>query len=205
MRTFLVASLILVVEIFAVMLFLDDNTIRDQIQDEYQQTADLMGSESTKQIYDRADAAFRHTVVESGVYDKSFEMFVPKGERDMNGQNAIRSGINWFEERLVVFWGVVFRSYQRWSLFATWLPYTLLLLVPAAVDGWSQRAIKKDTFGFASPVRYAGAFYVVVGLIVVPMVYFIAPFAITPLLPPIWALLLTVSVLVLAANTQKHI
>jgi len=204
-KTILVVLLVLVLETFAVMLFTHRERVVAQIQEEYRQTINVMGEQNAELIYASADANFRSMIVDTGIFRESYRMFVPDGKRDMDGINVMGRGITWFEERLNAFWAVVFRSFQRLSLFNTWLPYALLLLVPAAVDGWEQRAIKRDTFGYTSPFRYAIAYYGIVLLLVFPVVYFLLPFPLSPLLPPMWALVATAAIVTMAANTQKHL
>ena len=178
------------VEVFAVLLFTQRSLVEKQINREYAGTVQLMGKQNAARIYATANRWFIDTMVKSGAFDASYHMFVPQGERDMKGQHALSDGIGWFEQRLNAFWAVIFRSYQRWALFLAWLPYALLILVPSAIDGWVQRQIKKETFGYTSPLRYAVAFYTMVALLVSPILYFLLPVAITPLFAPIWAVVM---------------
>lgn len=205
MKAVLITVMILIVEIFAVALFTHKEWVEAQIHHEYTATVELMGGRNAGLIYREANEDFQRLVIRPGLHAESYRLFVPEGSRDMDGQRAIGDGITWFEQRLNAFWAAVFRGFQRWALFSTWLPYVLLLFLPAAIDGWTQRAIKKETYGYTSPVRYAAAFYMLVGLIVLPLGYFLVPVEITPLFPPVWAIFASASIVWLAANTQKHI
>lgn len=205
MKAVLITLMVLIIEVFAVALFTQKEWVERQIHEEYAETVQVMGQRNAGRIYKTADEDFQKLVVKSGLFDESYRMFVPQGERDMGGQHAISDGITWFEQRLNAFWAAMFRGFQRWALFTTWLPYVLLLFLPAAIDGWSQRAIKKETYGYTSPVRYAAAYYILVGLIVLPLGYFLLPVQITPLFPPVWAICASAAIVWLAANTQKNI
>lgn len=195
----------LLIELFTVLMFTKKEWVEEQIQHEYAKTREIMGAESAQRVYADADRWFKDLVVSTGVFQKSYEMFIPAGKRDMDGVNTIGKGITWFEERLNGFWAVVFLSFQRIALFNTWLAYALLLLVPAAIDGWAQRAIKRETFGHTSPTRYAMAILLILGLLITPLAYFFIPIAITPLFPPLWVVVATAAIMLLASNTQKQI
>jgi len=197
--------LFLVIEVTGVLLFAQRERVLRQIEHEFSQTIDLMGQKKAEKIYESANTNFRHMVVESGIFRESYRMFVPDGERDLQGVNVVGRGITWFEQRLDAFWAVVFRGFQRLALFNTWLPYSLLILVPAAIDGWEQRAIKRDTFGYSSPFRYALAYYGIVAILILPVAYLLIPFPITPLFAPFWAIVAALAIVVAAANTQKHL
>lgn len=205
MKAVLLTLLILIIEVFAVALFTHKEWVESQIHEEYAATVEVMGQRNAGRIYQSADEEFKRLVVQPGIFDESYKMFIPQGARDIEGEHILGDGITWFEQRLNAFWAAVFRGFQRWALFVTWLPYVLLLFLPAAIDGWAQRAIKKETYGYTSPVRYAAAFYMLVVLLVLPLGYFMLPLRITPLFPPVWAVLASASIVWLAANTQKHI
>lgn len=102
-------------------------------------------------------------------------------------------------------WSAIYQSIQRTTLLLMWLPYTLALFIPALIDGISTRSIKKVTYGYASPVRYHTAFHAVILLFAAIPFYLALPIAVSPLLVPLWAAAISVSVMIMASNLQKQI
>lgn len=202
-KSILLWAFVILIEILFVIAFVDRPWVERQIRAEYTQTSGWLGAEAVDVVYQRADRWFRSSVVESGLLGKTYEMFIPSTHpTEMQGK-PLDEGFAWFEERLAGFWSVVYRAFQRASLVIEWFPYVLLIMTPAAVDGWTQRAVKRETFGYASPVRYQAAVYAFIGLVFAPLAYMLFPAVVVPQLIPLWAVATALVAILLAANVQK--
>ncbi len=194
--------LFILTEIMLVVAFLGHSSIETQIYDEHAMAVTWMGEEADAS-YTLAYDKFKALFVDSGFVKTSYETFVPTTEEQKPKDSFLTGSFSMFKERLDVLWAVILRSSQRSYLIFSWLPYTLLLAVPAAVDGWNQRAIKRVTFGYASPVRFHSAMFSLLLFLFLPFFYLFAPFSIHPAVIPIWSVCGGITLLVLSSNTQK--
>lgn len=193
--------LFILIEVMIVVSFLGQSSVESQIGEEHDMSAVWMGDEADVS-YEQAYRKFKALFVDSGVVKVSYEAFLPTtGEQPRD--SFLIGSFSWFKERLEVFWAVILRAFQRSYLILEWVPYTLLLIIPAAVDGWNQRAIKRVTFGYASPVRFHSAMFSLLLFLFLPFFYLFAPFAIHPMAIPVWSLCGSITFLVLSSNTQK--
>jgi len=79
-----------------------------------------------------------------------------------------------------------------------------LLLPPCIVDGWARREIKKETYGFTSTKRVKMAVVSILGCGLSLPIYFSIPIPVTPLIVPLWMLILGASAITLISNIQKR-
>ena len=67
-----------------------------------------------------------------------------------------------------------------------------LLLLPflgaAVVDGLSWRKVKFATFGYQNPTAFSLGSHALILIAVLPLLYVVMPFAVSPMFMPIWAL-----------------
>lgn len=193
--------LFILVELMVVVSFLGQSSVETQISDEHAMSVAWMGYEA-ETSYEQAYVKFKALFIDSGAVKTSYDSFLPTSGEQPRDSFLIGS-FSWFKERLEVFWAVILRAFQRSYLIFDWMPYTLLLIIPAAIDGWNQRAIKRVTFGYASPVRFHSAMFSLLVFIFIPFFYLFAPFAVHPLVIPVWSLGGSITFLVLSSNTQK--
>jgi hypothetical protein len=203
-RTLIIALLLVLAELIGVLLFSERAAIEREIAIEYERSVAVMGTAQASRIYHTAQGAFDACFLHTGAYARSYALFVPAQRTAVEDAQPLGRGILWVARRLDAMWASVFRAYQRAALFASWLPYALLLLVPAAVDGWVQRAIKRDCFGHTSTLSFSIAAYAVVGLVLVPFFLLFFPTPQSPLLVPAWAIAASIATVTLASNTRKY-
>jgi hypothetical protein len=90
----------------------------------------------------------------------------------------------------------------RLFIFAIWFLVLLPVFLAALVDGFVQRAIKRSEFGAIRPAAFSLASLVVIPMAMAPLVYLVAPWPVTPLVPPLWALLMAMPLSALVSNSQ---
>ncbi|KPK51086.1 MAG: hypothetical protein AMS22_11445 [Thiotrichales bacterium SG8_50] len=209
-RAFILWLLILLCELVFVMTMSNPELIREEMYSEHESTVSWLGPSTADKINERTANGYAYFFANSGFRKLTYEMLLPREKPVIGDENTIQTkrtvdAFGYVEQKIDGFWLAVYRLVQRANIFWVWFPYFALLFIPAAYDGWQQRAIKKHTYGYASPVRYQASLFVLVGLLFLPVVYFLAPFTITSLFTPIWALALVISTVVMAANVQKSI
>lgn len=207
-KVILVWTILVLIEIFAVVAFGSSERLTQNMRREFIAATQWLEEGITERLYDRADKNFRALFVDTGVAPGSYRLFIPSADNqtnDMTEGRMARGVVDWFDAKLDALWLTFLVALQRAILFAYWFPYLVIFLVPVAIDGWMQRAIKKTNFGVASSVRYNAALFLCIGLLFLPFAYFVLPIAGTPLFAPMWAVATSVVVILLAANVQKVI
>ncbi len=91
---------------------------------------------------------------------------------------------------------------QRAFIFAIWLLVLFPVFIAAVVDGFSQRAVKRAEFGAMRPAAYTVTSHVVIPLAMAPLVYLVVPIPVSPLVSPLWALVLVVPLSLMVSNMQ---
>jgi hypothetical protein len=90
----------------------------------------------------------------------------------------------------------------RLFIFIVWLLILIPVFVAAVIDGLVQRAIKRAEFGAIRPAAYTLASIVVVPLAMAPLLYLVVPLPISPLVSPLWAVVLALPLSFMVSNMQ---
>lgn len=90
----------------------------------------------------------------------------------------------------------------RLFIFLVWFVVLAPVFVAAAIDGFVQRAIKRAQFGAIRPAAFSVTSMVVIPMMMAPLIYLVAPLPISPLISPLWALLMVLPLSALVANSQ---
>jgi len=169
----------------------------------------MMGLDTYRWMDGTAQEWVQSSLMDSGVYQAVYDHLIPTAEQKARGGSGMKGfGDGWFawvHTRLEALVRVILLFYARCALLTLWLPYALILLVPAVFDGFVTRKIKQTNFDYASPVvhRYGlrGLCVLVLGLFVV----FFAPVPIPPLLIPVVMMACCVLVGIVIGNLQKKV
>ena len=101
--------------------------------------------------------------------------------------------------------GLVMQTYvvtMRLAIVLIWLVVLAPMLGASVFDGFMQRRIKRAEFGAIRPATFTVAGLLVIPLLALPMVYLVLPFSLSPLLAPMWALIVAFPLSVLVSNMQ---
>lgn len=90
----------------------------------------------------------------------------------------------------------------RFFSLAVWLGVLAPVLIAAAIDGFTQRAIKRAEFGAIRPAAFAVTSMIVIPLFMAPILYLVIPVAVSPLVTPMWAFVTTVPLALMISNMQ---
>ena len=90
----------------------------------------------------------------------------------------------------------------RFFMFLIWLVILFPIFIASAIDGFVQRAIKRAEFGAIRPAAYTITSIVVVPLAMAPLVYLVLPLPVSPLISPVWALVLILPLSAMVSNMQ---
>ena len=91
---------------------------------------------------------------------------------------------------------------MRLAIVLFWLVFVLPMLAISIYDGIMQRNIKLSEFGAMRPATFTLAGFIVIPVVMVPIIYLVLPFHISPNLAPVWAACVALPLSVLMANSQ---
>lgn len=167
-----------------------------------------LGENTTDAIRERADGWHESVVYKSGLYDGTITLLIPTEERRKASKGIETMGKWWFDwatGRVEAVSRVIHQFCIRASLVLTWLPYLLVLLVPALYDGMMTWKIKRTNFMYASPVIHRYSIRGIVFIGVVSMIAFFMPIAIDPSIIPVILMVACVLLGLSVGNMQKRI
>jgi hypothetical protein len=101
--------------------------------------------------------------------------------------------------------GLILQSYvvaMRLAIVLIWFVVLAPLLAASVYDGFMQRRIKRAEFGAIRPATFTVAGMFVIPLLALPMVYLVTPFNLSPLLAPLWGLIVAIPLSLLVSNMQ---
>ncbi len=101
--------------------------------------------------------------------------------------------------------GLILQSFvvaMRLAIVLIWLIVLAPMLGASVFDGFMQRRIKRAEFGAIRPATFTVAGMFVIPLLALPLVYLVIPFSLSPLLAPLWALIVALPLSLLVSNMQ---
>lgn len=200
--------ILLLCEITLILLLIPGDWTKKQIKQEKIYIEQSLGKETRQWIDARANNWYNKSVLDSGFYEGAFQLLIPTEAEKRRSRGMENMGHDWFvwvEGRIHAMFNVVYQFLSRLALLVAWLPYMLILFIPACYDGYMTWQIKRTNFDYASPVmhRYSvrGAVFLLFGLLAA----FMAPIALNPIIIP--AAMMGVCVLfgLTFGNVQKRI
>lgn len=202
----LLLLLLWVIQIAAVAVFTSSTWLQDQIVKEKVSVHAYLGSETARQISNRADDRFQQLFVDTEVVDHVYRFLIPDDSVPKHGTDGLAPWFfDWLDDSLRTFWFVAYQAIYRLSLFSEWMPYLGILILAALVDGLVERKIRKKNRGYANPVRYRAGIRLLVVLFVVPLLYLTLPLSVTPLLVPVWIFAAAAVLMLVTSNAQHRI
>jgi len=186
----------------------DEGWIQRSIETELQAQTQFLGADLANREHERAAGWFDTLLVRPGIVASSFRSFIPTPEekaKAKDGEQVSHFIFDWFEQRLRVFWTLVYQAMMRLAVALSWLPFGLLLIAPAAVDGWVRRRIKQTNFDYASPDRFGFSVLITQITVVGFFLLLFAPWSMPVVTAPICFILAAVATRVMLANIQKRI
>lgn len=207
-RPWFLVAVIIAIEIMVIALIFPGNLTYKAIQSEYAMVGRYLGTDTQQWVNTKASTWYRSSMLDSGFLEGMRRAVTPSKEEIARSRGMEGFGKLWFDflgNRIDAFSKVVFQFYSRGALVLLWLPYMLLLFVPAIYDGMMNWRVKRTNFSYASPVlhRYSvrGAMILLGGMAVA----FLLPIAIHPIVIPAIMMGCCVLLGISMGNMQKRI
>lgn len=164
------------------------------------------GPQDAKIIVDGANSTFDDLFVKTGIISSLGKAYARDENKERTekilGQtvNKLTGATNSY---LMSFAANIYAMTLRANIILTWSFYILPFMGAAIVHGFVKRKIKILSFGYVSPTAYGMALHSIIVMTFLPLLYLLAPFAITPLFMPFWAMAVSVPVIAMMSNIQR--
>lgn len=200
--------LILCVQVVAVLVLMPGRSVQNSIAKETEYLTGSFGSSARQELVEKAASWHGVLFYDSGFYDAAMELLIPSQEQKNSSRGISTMGGQWFsyvEGRIEAISLVLYYFLLRLSVVAMWMPYMLVLLVPALYDGLMTWKIKRANFQYASPVIHRYSLRLLGVLSVCQLITFFLPFAMPPIFIPLSLTVACVLLGMVLGNMQKRI
>ena len=153
-----------------------------------------------------ATETYNAIFIETGLIKKTRAAYVSREEQELGAAvvgGASRAVTGLTNNYLDTFAALTYVMILRVMIFMSWLPFILPFLLAAVGEGVTRRKIKYATFGQYGAALYAGAMHMSVLILILPVLYLMAPLPLTPFFIPFWALIAAIPVVASIANASQ--
>ncbi len=206
--TFWNAIGIFILEFLLICLLIPESFVKAQIKYEVMDIADKLGAATAQEVRQDTTKIFDSIVVDTGIYTTLHRMVIPSRAEQQRSKGMESLGKDIFpfvQSRLEAMWYSVSQAIMRLVHFLVWLPFLLLLIIPAMLDGVFQRRIRITTFRHVSALRhrmgFRGIVVIIFGLFIIALMPFGIPTLVFPVIGAAIAFLINMSI----TFTQKRL
>jgi hypothetical protein len=164
------------------------------------------GTGDTVALARTATETYNAIFIETGLIKKTRAAYVSREEQELGAAvvgGASRAVTGLTNNYLDTFAALTYVMILRVMIFMSWLPFILPFLLAAVGEGVTRRKIKYATFGQYGAALYAGAMHMSVLILILPVLYLMAPLPLTPFFIPFWALIAAIPVVASIANASQ--
>jgi hypothetical protein len=209
-KFFLIAFLILILEIIAVAIIFEPHDVERSIKQEISYLQTWFGKDKTKEMVVDAHNAFDSVFVSTGIMDEFNSWFDYRQDVSHIKNEGVRalgeSGFVYsFWEKLDQFWMIMKFSLLRVQMMSVSLLLALTFIIPSVVDGLMIRQVNRYGDGNVSVNLYNFAEYSFYACLALPVYLMFAPVALSPIVMVFYTLFLSFSIFILAQNLQHRV
>lgn len=176
------------------------------VKTELEMLQSAMGSETAGRIASTATGVYNILFVESGAIPQIKRARVTSQEEKQSEEvfGNLSVGMAVLSRNYIdTFSALTYVLTIRLLILLTWAPFVLPFFAGAVCEGVARRKIKYDTFGQYGAVFYASAMHASVLIGVLPLIYLVSPFPITPFFVPFWAVCAALPIITAIANASQ--
>lgn len=197
------------IEIIVIAVLVPSSWTEDIIRSENHWVRERMGSESAVWIETTAARWYNRVVVETGFLSAAYRHLLPSEDEKKKSRGLEHLGekvyFPYIEARLKVLFFTVYQLFARLMLLIAWLPFLLIVAVPAVMDGMLSRRIRRLTFAYNSPLVHGYAATAVVYAAVLLFLSLCAPLPLPPEFFPIVLSTMALAAAFMSAHAPKRI
>ncbi|ENO77578.1 hypothetical protein B447_15501 [Thauera sp. 27] len=164
------------------------------------------GTSDTVGLARSATETYNALFIDTGLIQKTRGAYVTREEQELGEAmvgGASRAVTGLTNNYLDTFAALTYVMILRVMIFVSWLPFILPFLLAAVGEGVTRRKIKFVTFGQYGAALYAGAMHMSVLIMMLPVLYLMAPMPMTPFFIPFWALIAAIPIIISIANASQ--
>ncbi len=164
------------------------------------------GTGDTVALAKSATQTYNTIFIDTGLIQKTRGAYVSREEQELGAAvvgGASRAVTGLTNNYLDTFAALTYVMILRVMIFMSWLPFILPFILAAVGEGVTRRKIKYATFGQYGAALYAGAMHMSVLILILPVLYLMAPLPLTPFFIPFWALIAAIPVIASIANASQ--
>ncbi len=164
------------------------------------------GTDDTVALAKSATQTYNAIFIDTGLIQKTRGAYVSREEQELGEAmvgGASRAVTGLTNNYLDTFAALTYVMILRVMIFMSWLPFILPFILAAIGEGVTRRKIKYATFGQYGAALYAGAMHMSVLILILPVLYLMAPLPLTPFFIPFWALIAAIPVIASIANASQ--
>ena len=205
---FWLAIWIVAIEAIVVTILIPGDWTAKVIARESELIRSHLGERGQHWVQDRASRWYTASLIDTGLLQVTHDHLIPTEVQKARSRGLEKMGEGWFtwvEGRIEATANAYYHVLSRFALMLNWLPFLLILLVPAIFDGLTSWRIKGTNFAYSSPVLHQYSVKLV-GLIAATLVgLFIAPIVLAPTIIPAAVMIAFVMMGLMTGNLQKRL
>lgn len=199
---------VFILQFVVVCLLIPQEFVEGEISKELRDISQKLGSETATEIRDDTNYYFNAIFINTGFYSHVHKMLIPsesQRERSRGMEDIGKDIFPFVESRLKSLWVSITQAIMRFFHFVAWLPFLLILIVPAILDGIYQRKIRITTFRHVSAVRHRFGLRGIWLTVLVMFIISLLPISLPTLLFPFIGAALAIMINASITFTQKRL
>lgn len=203
-----VGSIIFLFILILMLATLAPNAMIDKVQGtEHVWTKQLLSEPDYKRIIGQTDAVFVTLLIDSGAKQIVSDMFMPRGNRTVSAfEDKVSWWFDYLESRGEALQKIIYQVIYRAVLTIYWLPFFVVVTVPAVFAGYMRWQAKRHGFDYSSPFLNNNAATLIYWGWIILLISLLAPLPLPPLLTCTFVIIvLPVLLSVLIRNLPKQI
>lgn len=136
------------------VVVIEESWLQSTMRQEQQVNYQLLGGDRARNAEASATTAFNTLFVRTKMVEKSFTLFVPSKEQQVNSKGIETAGSTyfiWVEKRIRAAWTLVYQVLLRIFTAALWWPFMVIIGVAFLIDALVARKVKLMSFAITSP------------------------------------------------------
>lgn len=201
-------AFVFLLELLIVVILVPGRWTDRAIQQEMQLINQYYGRGTVSWAEGQAQNWYQRAMIDSGLYRAMRTFAIPSEQQKRRSKGLEEFGapiFRWVEGRIEAVSSVVYQFMVRASMVKLWLPYMLLLLLPALYDGIMTRKIKQTDYAYSSPTLHLYSVRILLGTLLLLSLSFFLPLAVNPMLIPMCLVICCVCIGTAWSHTQKRI
>ncbi len=149
----IVASIAFLFVLILMLATLAPNVMIDKVlQVEHKWSKELLAESDYKQIVDTTNSIYTAAIIDSGARQIVSDLFMPRGESTVD---AFEESVGWWfsylSSRGEALQKIIYQIVYRGVLTLYWVPFFVVVVIPAVIAGYMRWQAKRHGFDYSSP------------------------------------------------------